>query len=84
MNSALNEVLQTIRCDELNASIVEAGLVKQCDLNDSLAIVRLVYGFAAKSQHAAMRQKITTALRQVAGVRDVRVDIDTQIVAHAA
>ncbi|MGA0007873.1 MAG: iron-sulfur cluster carrier protein ApbC, partial [Burkholderiaceae bacterium] len=36
------------------------------------------------SQHAAMRQKITTALRQVEGVREVRVDIDTQIVAHAA
>jgi len=31
-----------------------------------------------------MRQKITTALRQVEGVREVRVDIDTQIVAHAA
>jgi len=84
MNAALKEVLQTIHCEEMNASIVDAGLVKQCDLNDSLAVVRLVYGFAAKSQHAAMRQKITTALRQVEGVREVRVDIDTQIVAHAA
>ena len=63
MNAALKEVLQTIHCEEMNASIVDAGLVKQCDLNDSLAVVRLVYGFAAKSQHAAMRQKITTALR---------------------
>ena len=84
MNAALKEVLQTIHCEEMNASIVDAGLVKQCDLNDSLAVVRLVYGFAATSQHAAMRQKITTALRQVEGVREVRVDIDTQIVAHAA
>jgi metal-sulfur cluster biosynthetic enzyme len=63
MNIALKEALAAVWCDELQASIVDAGLVKQCDVEGGLASIRLVYGFAAKSQHAAMRQKVTMAAR---------------------
>ena len=84
MNIALKEALAAVWCDDLQASIVDAGLVKQCDVEGGLASIRLVYGFAAKSQHAAMRQKVTMAARKLEGVREVRVVIDTQIVAHAA
>ena len=84
MNAALKEALQSVWCEDLQASIVDGGMLKQCDVADHVATIRLVYGFAAKSQHAAMQQSVTTAALTVEGVREVQVVMDTEIVAHAA
>lgn len=84
MNTVLRDALKAVACDDLQANVVDAGLVKQCDLDGGVATVRLVYGFAAKSQHAAMRQAVGAALRPLEGVREVRVLIDTEIASHAA
>ena len=84
MNVELKQALATVWCEDTQASIVDSGMVKLCELVDGLATVNVAYGFAAKSQHAAMRQSVTTAARKVDGVREVRVVIDTVIAAHAA
>ncbi|MDG1383157.1 MAG: iron-sulfur cluster assembly protein, partial [Burkholderiaceae bacterium] len=84
MNAALKEALQSVWCEDLQASIVDGGMLKQCDVADHVATIRLVYGFAAKSQHAAMQQRVTAAALTVEGVREVQVVMDTEIVAHAA
>ena len=45
MNTVLRDALRVVACDDLQANVVDAGLVKQCDLDGGVATVRLVYGF---------------------------------------
>ena len=45
--------------------------------------VSIVLGYPAKSQFDAIRALVADALRQVAGVSEVEVDVSSQVVAHA-
>lgn len=62
---------------------VTAKNVKNLRVEDGDISLDIVLGYPAKSQFDSMRKSVINALRELPGVKNVSVNISTQIVAHA-
>ncbi|VWC84815.1 ATP-binding protein [Burkholderia lata] len=56
--------------------------VRNVALDGDVVALDVVLGYPARSQHDDVRARITAALQAVAGVRDARVAVSQEIVAH--
>jgi ATP-binding protein involved in chromosome partitioning len=56
--------------------------VRNVAIDGDVVTLDLVLGYPARSQHDDVRARVTAALQAVAGVRDARVAVSQEIVAH--
>lgn len=82
--STLLDALKSVVDDHTGKDVVSAKQIKGLKVEPSGRVAfTFELGYPAKSQHAAWRQRLGDALRQVPGVTDVAVEVKTQITAHA-
>ena len=62
---------------------VTAKNVKNLRVEDGEISLDIVLGYPAKSQFDSIRKSVINALRELSGVKNVSVNISSQIVAHA-
>ncbi|OXI45976.1 iron-sulfur cluster carrier protein ApbC [Burkholderia aenigmatica] len=56
--------------------------VRNVAIDGDVVVLDVVLGYPARSQHDDVRARITAALQAVAGVRDARIAVSQEIVAH--
>jgi ATP-binding protein involved in chromosome partitioning len=75
--------LATLTDPNTNRKFVDTKSIRHVAVDGANVAVSVVLGYPAKSQFGAIREQVQTALRQVAGVANVTVDVSSQVVAHA-
>lgn len=83
-NDALLQAVNAVKDPYAGQDHGSARHIKQAKLEQGLATVELELGYPAQHQHEAIAQDIRKAALQVDGVRDVKVSIRSNIVAHTA
>ncbi|WP_420210100.1 iron-sulfur cluster carrier protein ApbC [Burkholderia aenigmatica] len=56
--------------------------VRNVAIDGDVVVLDVVLGYPARSQHDDVRARVTAALQAVAGVRDARIAVSQEIVAH--
>ena len=81
--AALLEALASVIDAHTGRDFVSTRALKNLRIDGSAVAFQVELGFPAKSQHAALRQALTTAARTLPGVNQVSVEIITRVVSHA-
>ena len=76
--------LATVVDANIGKDFVSTRAIKNLSITGSHATFDLVLGYPANSQHTALRLALATAAQSVDGIKEVTVNISTQVVAHAA
>ena len=76
--------LATVVDANIGKDFVSTRAIKNLSITGSHATFDLVLGYPANSQHTALRLALATAAQGVDGIKEVTVNISTQVVAHAA
>jgi ATP-binding protein involved in chromosome partitioning len=79
----LQPLLQAVTDPGSGRTLGEARALKSVRVDGTRVAVALELGYPAASQHAALREAVVSAARQLPGVGEVSVEIATQVVAHA-
>jgi len=79
----LQPLLQAVTDPGSGRTLGESKALKAVRVAGSDVTIEVELGYPAASQHAALRQALLAAARQLPGVGDVAVDIRTEVVAHA-
>ena len=80
---AVQDVLKGLVDPNTKVDFVSAKNVKNLRVEDGDISLDIVLGYPAKSQFDSIRKLVINALRQLSGVKNVSVNISSQIVAHA-
>ena len=80
---AVQSALKNVIDPNTKVDFVTAKNVKNLKVDDGAISLDIVLGYPAKSQFDAIRKSIITALRELPGVKNVSVNVTSQIVAHA-
>ena len=81
--SVLLQALQTVIDPNTGLDFVSTRLVKQLRIDGDSVAFEIELGYPGASQVAEIRRQLVAAARQVAGVANVSVNINSKIVAHA-
>jgi ATP-binding protein involved in chromosome partitioning len=81
--SALLESLKSVVDPNTGKDFVSGRQVRNVSVEGGSVSLEVELGYPARSQHAALRQKLVEAARRVEGVDNVSVSIGTKIIAHA-
>jgi ATP-binding protein involved in chromosome partitioning len=79
---ALQKALQQVVDPQTGLDFVSTKAIKNLRIEADRVSFDLELGYPAQSQHAALREQLSAAARQVAGVQQVDVAISTHIIAH--
>ncbi|MGQ3054674.1 MAG: iron-sulfur cluster carrier protein ApbC [Roseateles sp.] len=79
----LQPLLQAVLDPGSGRTLGEARALKSVRVNGASVAVDIELGYPAASQHAALREAVAAAARQLPGVGEVSVGISTEVVAHA-
>ncbi len=79
----INDVLKTVIDPNTGKDFVSTKAVKNVTVHGSDVTLDIELGYPAKSQIPALRNQIIAALRGIAGMGNVSVQITSHIVAHA-
>jgi ATP-binding protein involved in chromosome partitioning len=82
--STLLAALQTVTDPNTGKDFVTTKALRNVQIQGSDVSFDLEMGYPARSQHAALRQALINAVKGVAGVGNVSVNISTRVIAHAA
>ncbi|MBU3582588.1 iron-sulfur cluster carrier protein ApbC [Polynucleobacter sp. 15G-AUS-farblos] len=80
---AVQETLKTLVDPNTKMDYVAAKNVKNIRVEDGDISLDIVLGYPAKSQFDSVRKSVINALRELPGVKNVSVNVSSQIVAHA-
>jgi len=80
---AVLEILKTLVDPNTKMDYVAAKNVKNVRVEDGDISLDIVLGYPAKSQFDSVRKSVINALRELPGVKNVSVNVSSQIVAHA-
>ncbi len=75
--------LQAVTDPNTGRDFVSAKAIKNLRVDGGKVVFELELGYPAKSQHAALREWLSAAVRQLEGVSEVSVSVSTQVVSHA-
>ncbi len=75
--------LQAVTDPNTGRDFVSAKAIKNLRVDGGKVAFELELGYPAKSQHAALRERLSAAVRQLGGVSEVNVSVSTQVVSHA-
>lgn len=78
----IDTALATLTDPNTHRKFVDTKSFRSVSVEGSTVAVSVVLGYPAKSQFGTIREQLAGALRQVAGVSDVQVDVSSQVVAH--
>lgn len=79
----IDTALATLIDPNTHRKFADAKAFRNIAVDGSKVSLSVVLGYPAKSQFEAVRARVGEALRQVAGVGEVQVDVSSQVVAHA-
>lgn len=79
----IDTALATLTDPNTNRKFVDTKSIRNVSIEGGKVAVSVVLGYPAKTQFATIGSLVADALRQVAGVTDVSVDVTSQVVAHA-
>jgi ATP-binding protein involved in chromosome partitioning len=79
----ITSALTRVQDENLHQDLVSAGAVKDIVIDGSDVRIGLQLGYPARGSHAELTAAITAAVRGLAGMGEVSVNIETNIVAHA-
>jgi ATP-binding protein involved in chromosome partitioning len=79
----LQPLLQTVVDPGSGRTLGEGRAIKSIRVDGANVAIAIELGYPAASQHAALREAVAAAARQLPGVGEVSVDIATNVVAHA-
>jgi ATP-binding protein involved in chromosome partitioning len=82
-SDALLQALQTVFDPFTGKDLVSSKCISSAQLQGNVAQIDVVVGYPAKSIHSELTEKITKAAQTVAGIGQVKVNIRSQVVAHA-
>jgi len=80
---AVQGALKVLIDPNTKIDFVTAKNVKNLRVEDGNVSLDIVLGYPAKSQFDSMRKSVINTLRELPGVKNVSVNISSQIVAHA-
>ena len=80
---AVQGVLKSLIDPNTNVDFVTAKNIKNLKVEDGDISLDIVLGYPAKSQFDAIRKAAINSLRNLPGVKNVSVNVASQIVAHA-
>jgi ATP-binding protein involved in chromosome partitioning len=80
---AVTDALRTVPDPHTGRDWVSGKCVKNLRIDGADVSFELELGYPAKSQHAQFRERAIAAVRALAGVRNVSVQISTKVVAHS-
>jgi ATP-binding protein involved in chromosome partitioning len=81
--AAVLEALKSVLDPNLGKDFVTGKQIRNISVDGPHVSFDLELGYPAKSQHAAIRQSLVEATRQLSGVGNVSVGITTKVTAHA-
>ena len=80
---AVQGALKSLIDPNTKVDFVTAKNVKNLKVEDGDIALDIVLGYPAKSQFDSIRKAVINALRELSGVKNVSVNVSSQIVAHA-
>ena len=80
---AVQGALKNVLDPNTKIDFVTAKNVKNIQVDDGDVSLDIVLGYPAKSQFDAIRKTVINAIREMSGVKNVSVNVSSQIVAHA-
>ena len=80
---SVQEALKNLVDPSTKIDFVTAKNIKNLRVEDGDISLDIVLGYPAKSQFDAIRKLVINALREVTGVKNISVNVSSQIVAHA-
>ena len=80
---AVQGALKNVLDPNTKIDFVTAKNVKNIQVDDGDVSLDIVLGYPAKSQFDAIRKTVINAIRELSGVKNVSVNVSSQIVAHA-
>ena len=80
---AVQGVLKGLVDPNTKIDFVSAKNIKNLRVEEGDISLDIVLGYPAKSQFDSIRKSVINALRELSGVKNVSVNISSQIVAHA-
>ncbi|RYF75005.1 MAG: iron-sulfur cluster carrier protein ApbC [Comamonadaceae bacterium] len=80
---ALLDALQGVEDPNTQQSFVATKAVRNVRVDGDRVAFELLLGYPARSQHLALRERLSAAARTVPGVQQVDIDIRTEVVSHA-
>ena len=82
-NEAVLQILKTVIDPNTNIDFVTAKTIKNLHVDDGDISFDVILGYPAKSQIELIRKLIIAALRELPGVKNISVNIRTEIASHA-
>ena len=82
-NEAVLQILKTVIDPNTNIDFVTAKTIKNLHVDDGDISFDVILGYPAKSQIELIRKLIIAAVRELPGVKNIRVNIRTEIASHA-
>ena len=79
---ALEEAIAGYLDPHMDCDLVSAGCVREADMDGTRAVVKVVLGYPAASQHAAVAAELTRRLEAVEGVDGADVEVSSRVAAH--
>lgn len=83
LESSIQAALKALVDPEADIDLVSGKYIKNLTVDGGKVSLDIEFGYPARSQFEAMRERVTQALRAVLGVSGVDVRVDQKIVAHA-
>ncbi|MBU6493273.1 MAG: iron-sulfur cluster carrier protein ApbC [Burkholderiales bacterium] len=81
--NSINQALQGVIDPDTGTDLVSGKYIKQIKADGGKVVLNIEFGYPARSQFEAMRERVVQALLAVPGVSEVSVQIEQRIVAHA-
>ncbi len=83
-DATLRQAISTVVDPHTGQDFVASKALKSLRINGADVSVEVELGYPAKSLFPTLRQQLVTAIKQVAGVGQVTVQLSSRVVAHAA
>ena len=80
---AVQSALKSLIDPNTKIDFVTAKNIKNLRVEDGNVSLDIVLGYPAKSQFESIRKSVINAVREIAGVKNVSINVSSQVVAHA-
>ena len=81
--AAVEKAIGAVIDPHTDSSITKSNKIEALNIEGDTVSVRLSLGYPASSEHAQLAESIQTAVQAMEGVKNVTVEIGTDIVSHA-
>jgi len=75
-------VLRSIINPDTKIDLISSGSIKNLSVSDNNIQLEVVLGYPAKSQFQAIQDLVIAALKKIADVKNIQVNVSSDIVAH--